>query len=238
MSASPSTSLFTTLARTPVPAAAMAEKKGAYGTTSSDTAFRKTWDTQEYAAKGAAREAKEREEGKARYEAKLAGRKYVPRASTPPDAKDSASRTARLDVASNVGKTTLVPAGSSVGKRGRGAGFYCADCDLTFKDNLQFVDHLNSKQHLSNIGESGEVRRATLQEVKDRLSWLQQRKEEEEKDKNLDKLAFQERLKHSYDQEEERREERRRKRREKRRKTQDGVGHDIDHEGRGPGIIA
>ncbi|KAI4129989.1 MAG: hypothetical protein LQ347_003545 [Umbilicaria vellea] len=176
-------------------------KKNAYGTTTSDTSFRKTWDRAEYAAKAEVRETKIKEEGKARYEAKLEGRKYIPRVSTPPDAKETESRAQRLDVSSNVGKTTLVPAGAATGKRGRGAGFYCADCDLTFKDNLQFVDHLNSRQHLQNTGQSGEVKRATLEEVRERLEWLKRKREEERE-----------------------REEKRRKRNEKRRKTKDGVG--------------
>jgi len=151
------------------------QKENAYGGATSDTA-RRTWDKEEYAAKAAHREDRRREEGKARYEAKLEGKTYHSRrASTPEDAKATESRASRLDVAANVGKVTLVPAGSAVGKRGKGAGFYCGDCDLTFKDNLQFVEHLNSKQHLVNVGETGEVKRATLDEVRERLAWLKRK---------------------------------------------------------------
>lgn len=32
-------------------------------------------------------------------------------------------------------------------KKGKQFGFYCDICNLTFKDTLQFVDHLNSKPH-------------------------------------------------------------------------------------------
>ncbi|KAI4118459.1 MAG: hypothetical protein LQ345_001487 [Seirophora villosa] len=190
----------------------------------SDTSFRKTWDRAEYAQKAAEREASHKEESKARFEAKSLGQKYHPRrASTPPDAKETISRQARLDVASNVGKTTLVPAGASTGKRGRGAGFYCQDCDLTFKDNLQFVDHLNSKQHLSNTGQSGDVKRATLEEVRERLEWLARKKREEAEaaEKVVD---LGERLEKREEEMEKEREEKRRKRREKRRKTEGGVG--------------
>ena len=200
----------------------MSSKENAYGSKSSDTSFRKTWDKEEYAAKAKEREAKEREEGKARYEAKLAGKKYIPRAVTPPDAKETASRNSRLDVAANVGKTTIVPAGSAIGKRGKGAGFYCSDCDLTFKDNLQFVDHLNSKQHLVAIGESGQVKKATLEDVKDRLAWLKRKRDEEKKEADIKDLE--QRLQHREEEDERRRDEKRRKRREKRRKTKDGLG--------------
>ena len=200
----------------------------------SDT-FRKTWDRAEYAQKAKEREAREREEGKARYEAKLAGKKYVRRASTPPDAKETESRAQRLNVASNVGKITLVPAGSAVGKRGKGAGFYCEACDLTFKDNLQWVDHLNSKQHLSNIGESGEVRKAGVEEVRERLAYLKRKRDEQVKEASL--VDLKERIKLREEEDEKKREEKRRKRREKRRKTEGGVGHQIEFDSRDDGII-
>lgn len=188
---------------------------------SGDTDFRKTWDRSEYAAKAADHESKQKEESKARYEAKLAGKKYHRRASTPPDARDTAARTSRLNVGDKVGKTMLVPAGAAVGKRGRGAGFYCEDCDLTFKDNLQMVDHLNSKQHLMATGETGEVKVATLQEVRERLRWLKRKKEEEMMNATVDLEA---RLDVAREREEKEREERRQKRNEKRRKTKGGVG--------------
>lgn len=200
----------------------MSERKaGAYGTNASDTSFRKTWDKEEYAAKAAEREAKSKEESKARYEAKLAGKTYHRRASTPPDARNTEARKARLDVASQVGKQTLVPAGSAVGKRGKGAGFYCPDCDLTYKDNLQLVEHLNSRQHLIAIGQTGIVEKATVEDVRQRLAWLKRKKEEE---KELGEVSLEKRLEVSKEREEREREERRRKRNEKRRKTKDGVG--------------
>ncbi|KAI4246196.1 MAG: hypothetical protein L6R42_009993, partial [Xanthoria sp. 1 TBL-2021] len=67
----------------------------------SDTSFRKTWDRTEYALKAAERESHTKEESKARFEAKAQGKKYYPRASTPPDAKETVSRAARLDVSAN-----------------------------------------------------------------------------------------------------------------------------------------
>ncbi|KAK0640351.1 U4/U6.U5 small nuclear ribonucleoprotein component snu23 [Lasiodiplodia hormozganensis] len=198
------------------------QKSGAYGANSaSDTSFRKTWDRAEYAAKAAEHDAKIKEEGKARYEAALQGKKYVRRASTPPDARETEARKSRLDVGSMVGKTMLIPAGSAVGKKGRGAGFYCEACDLTFKDNLQFVEHLNSKQHLVATGQSGEVRRATVQEVRDRLAWLKRKREEEKKEEVVDLGS---RLEQAREREDREREEKRRKRNEKRRKTAGGVG--------------
>lgn len=199
----------------------MSERKGAYGAASSDTSFRRTWDREEYAAKAAEREQTRKEEGKARHEAAVAGRKYIRRPSTPPDARDTEARQARLNVADQVGRTQLVPAGATQGKRGKGAGFYCDACDLTFKDNLQFVEHLNSKQHLVNTGESGEVQRATLEDVKERFEWLKRKRDEE---KARDAVDLSTRIEVAKEQEEREREEKRKKRNEKRRKTKDGVG--------------
>ncbi|MCJ1310654.1 hypothetical protein MMC25_004320 [Agyrium rufum] len=190
-------------------------KSNAYGTSNSDTSFRRTWNKEEYAAKGAERDAKTREDGKAQYEAKLAGKKYIRRASTPPDAKFAEARTKRLDVASRVGQTTLVPAGAGTGKRGKSAGFYCEACDLTFKDNLQFLDHENSQQHLIATGQTGKVERATIEQVRQTLAWLKRKRDEEDKGDITD---LKQRLEDRAEEEERLREERRERTREKRRK--------------------
>ncbi|KAF3394738.1 U4/U6.U5 small nuclear ribonucleoprotein component snu23 [Talaromyces pinophilus] len=212
----------------------MADKRSAYGTASTDTDFRKTWNREEYAQRAAETEAKNKAESKARYEAKLAGKKWH----APVDfstLEATSSRVQRLDVASMVGKTTMVPAGAAVGKRGRGAGFYCSDCDLTFKDNIQLVEHLNSKQHLIAIGESGEVKRASVEDVRMRLRWLAYKKrEKEEEDRKAFNLDLGARLKDREEQDAKEREERRAKRREKRRAVKQ---EEDDWEGR-LGIIA
>ncbi|GAB7366206.1 hypothetical protein MBLNU230_g7766t1 [Neophaeotheca triangularis] len=201
----------------------MPTNQGAYGATAGNdtTGFRKTWDREEYAAKAAETAAKEREEGKARYEAKLAGKKYHARASTPPDAKFTEARRARINVADRIGTSELVAAGGGQGKRGQSAGFYCKSCDLTFKDNLQLVEHENSKQHLVAIGETGEVQIASLEEVKARFWWLVEKRE---KERELENVGLEERLGLTQEAIDEERAEKRRRRNEKRRKTKDGLG--------------
>ena len=124
------------------------------------------------------------------------------------------ARTARVDVASLVGKTMLVPAGSGVGKRGKSAGFYCEACDLTFRDSPSWIEHLNSKQHLSNTGQSMEVRRATLEEVRERLRYLNRKRKEAMQKEELD---LDTRLGQRREEEEREREAKRQKRNEKRR---------------------
>jgi U4/U6.U5 tri-snRNP component SNU23 len=187
----------------------MPEHKGAYETKASDTDFRKKYDRAEYAQKAAEREAKEKEEGKARYEAKLAGKKYY----KPLDGTETltTARASRLDVSQNVGKVMLMPAGAATGKRGRGAGFWCEACDLTFKDNLQWVEHENSMQHLRAIGQTGEVKRAGVEEVRARIEAIWEKMEEE---RRQDVKTLGERLEVRQKEEEREREERRKKRRE------------------------
>ncbi|KAK4146036.1 uncharacterized protein C8A04DRAFT_35313 [Dichotomopilus funicola] len=210
--------------------------KSAYGQAAGDTDFRKKYDLDEYASKAAAREAAEKEERKLRYEAKLAGKKYY----KPLDGSESltTARSATHDFSKLVGTSTLVPAGAGVGKRGRGAGFYCDACDLTFKDNLQWVEHTNSMQHQRAIGATGEVRRASAREVRERIEALWEREEERRKGMVVDLKA---RLEVRREEEEREREEKRRKRKEgeerKRREREEAVkvkreyGEDVRIEG-------
>ncbi|OHE96849.1 hypothetical protein CORC01_07816 [Colletotrichum orchidophilum] len=215
----------------------MADKKAsAYGAPAGDTDFRKTYDLDEYAAKAKDREAKEKEEAKARYEAKLAGKKYY-KPLTGDETLTQARRNV-LDLSAQVGKTQLVPAGAGVGKRGRGAGFYCEACDLTFKDNKQFVEHLNTPQHLANTGQKTEVKRATAEEVRDRIEWHWQRKLDLEKEKATslqDRLALreEENLKEAEERRRKRKEaeERRRAGKEAAEKVKTEYGDDVRIEG-------
>lgn len=208
----------------------MAERQSAYGAPASDTDFRKTWNREEYAAKAKAEEDARKEESKARYEAKLEGKKWHKHVDMS-ELDATSARGARLDVASMVGKTTMVPATAGMGKKGKGAGFYCEACDLTYKDNIQYIEHLNSKQHLINTGQSGEVKRATLQDVRDRIDLLKARKRHrEDEERKLAELDIKARIQSAEDRDAAEREEKRRKRNEKRRKG--GVKQEDEWEGR------
>lgn len=131
----------------------------------------------------------------------------------------TSARRSRINFAENLNKVQLVASGSGVGKRGKSAGFYCETCDLTFKDSLQWVDHLNSKQHLSATGQTGEVARAGLQEVLERLEWLKEKKREQEKGAEWDLKA---RLEEHAKEEEEKRKVKREKRKELRKRKRVG----------------
>ncbi|EOA91998.1 uncharacterized protein SETTUDRAFT_162537 [Exserohilum turcica Et28A] len=133
-----------------------------------------------------------------------------------------------------IGKQTLTSAAAAVGKRGRGAGAYCAACDLTFKDNIQYIEHLNSRQHLIATGQSGEVRRATLQEVRDRLRYLKRKREE---DKALEVTDLDARLAMNKEQLEKDAEEKRRLRNEKRRAKKKADSNAMEWKVEGDGVI-
>jgi U4/U6.U5 tri-snRNP component SNU23 len=114
----------------------MADKKaGAYGAKpgGGDTDFRKTYDREEYARRADERARREKEEGAARYQAKLEGKTYHrPRAGTPEDLKETTARSTRFDPTSMIGKTTLIAAGSGVGKKNKSLGIWCDVCELAF----------------------------------------------------------------------------------------------------------
>jgi U4/U6.U5 tri-snRNP component SNU23 len=142
-----------------------------------DTDFRKKWDRATYAELGREREEREREEAKARYEAKLGIKPKLKKAPTDEETRPISARK-KQDWSAVTGKSYLVPLGASVGRKGKGAGFYCDACDETFKDNNSWVDHINSKQHLQKTGQSFYQEKATLEECLAHLEMLKQRKAE------------------------------------------------------------
>ncbi|KAF3918695.1 hypothetical protein AA313_de0207292 [Arthrobotrys entomopaga] len=171
----------------------MSKPKGVYDNAATgDTSFRRKWDREEYAQKAAERQAREAKERKDRYEAKLAGKKYIPERDNIEDEKkydDSKmieARRDRIKLDENLNKVQIVPLGSAGGRRGKGAGYYCAACDLNFTNSLEFVEHLNSKQHLHATGQTDTVERATLEMVRERLEWLKQRKRDQNKAEEFD----------------------------------------------------
>ncbi|KAK9234952.1 hypothetical protein V1525DRAFT_411383 [Lipomyces kononenkoae] len=197
----------------------MSERKAVYGAPPPETG-RKTWDEEAILQQVRDRAAQQNEARESRSR----------RAPTPPDAREIEMRRQRLNLDQDLNKVTLVPAGASaVGKKGRGAGFYCEACDLTFKDSLQWVDHLNSKQHLRATGQTETQERATLKDVQDRLEWLRRKRDEENQGQMYDiKKRIAERQRIEEEERRMRREKRMQKRREKRAQAQETTGHEDD----------
>jgi U4/U6.U5 tri-snRNP component SNU23 len=103
------------------------------------------------------------------------------------------------------------------------------------RDNIQYVEHLNSKQHLVATGQSGEVRRATLEEVRDRLRYLKRKRDE---DKFQEVTDLDTRLALNRSKIEEEAEERRRKRNEKRRAKKKEDSTAMEWNIQGDGVIS
>ncbi|KAI8916830.1 hypothetical protein BC831DRAFT_432001 [Entophlyctis helioformis] len=146
---------------------------GVYGT-KGDTGFRRTWDKDEYAKKAVLRQAGQlkRTEETERVQRVMdedarraeAGEKpLVPSLIT--------ARDGDLGFAASVGKTVVVDTSD-----GTQPGFHCALCDRTYKDNMTFLDHLNSIQHLKAAGYAPRAQRSTVEQVRARLLFHKQAK--------------------------------------------------------------
>lgn len=104
-----------------------------------------------------------------------------------------------------------------------------------FRDNIQYVEHLNSKQHLVATGQSGEVRRATLQEVRDRLRYLKRKRDE---NKFLEVIDLDARLAMNKEKQDQEADEKRRLRNEKRRAKKKTDDNAMEWKVEGDGIIS
>jgi U4/U6.U5 tri-snRNP component SNU23 len=77
------------------------------------------------------------------------------------------ARQERIDLSTSINKTQLVPSVQA-------SGFFCKTCNLTFKDNASYVDHLNSRKHQHNLGIEMMVEKSTVDQVKTRIDyWVQ-----------------------------------------------------------------
>ncbi|KAI7897522.1 uncharacterized protein BX663DRAFT_444912 [Cokeromyces recurvatus] len=153
----------------------------AYGSgKAKDTDFRRTWDRDVYAAKAKEREARDRM-AEINEERKKQG---LPPLKPKKDPKDEEKKKAlthregKVDLEANVGKIQVV---QSIDSR-KQPGFYCKACDVTIKDSVTYLDHLNGRKHLSNVGVSTKVEKADLNAVKERLAMLKRKRENPEKE--------------------------------------------------------
>ncbi|CCH44679.1 Zinc finger RNA-binding protein [Wickerhamomyces ciferrii] len=124
---------------------------------------RRTWDKEEFSKQGALR--REKEQNKTIE--KVEGVSQIDRDS--------------LNFNKDLNKRQVI-ASNVVSTRGKSFGFYCEVCDLTFKDNLKYVDHLNSKPHLIRSGELNQQIEVTLDDVKQRYEMLVKKMEEQQND--------------------------------------------------------
>jgi len=159
-----------------------------------DHSQRKSWDKAVYEKKAKERELHELQDDEPK-------RKAVSLF----DMKPAQAREKELDLASKVGKFTVITATTPLGQQG---GFYCDACDCVIKDSQNYLDHINGKKHQRALGTSLRPERATLAQVKSKL------KESRHKKKEDPELDLEERLERLREQEEQRKNEKNRKKKE------------------------
>jgi len=160
------------------------KKESAYGAPAAGTDFRKTWDKAEYEARAKQRDEEERERMKEADEALKKGkkprRKHV---DLPKPTELMKQREAPLELNKNQNKTMIVQ-GSL---RGPGApGFYCDVCNRTSKDSSSYLDHLNSRFHLRQLGQKTQVARSTIDQVRAKIAEMREATKQQAASKQYD----------------------------------------------------
>lgn len=138
-----------------------------YGNNAAGTSSaRRTWDRTEYEIKAQERIAAEKEEFEAK---KSGGKKKVKVIDKGPKPKRDflKPREYKVDLESKVGKQVVINKTTPSAETG---GYYCDVCDCVVKDSINFLDHINGKNHQRNIGFSMKVKRSTTDDVRQRLA--------------------------------------------------------------------
>jgi len=116
-----------------------------------------------------------------------------------------------LELEKNLGKTIVVQA---AGGRGPGQpGFYCEVCNRNHKDTAGYLDHINSRAHLRRLGQSTNISRSTVEQVRARIAMLREKTKEQAAAKNYD---FEKRIQEIRDKETQERAQKRQQKKERR----------------------
>uniref|UniRef100_A0A183CFZ4 U1-type domain-containing protein n=1 Tax=Globodera pallida TaxID=36090 RepID=A0A183CFZ4_GLOPA len=129
---------------------------------------RRTWDRSEYAIKAQERVNVEREALEIKKGIKPAPKgPKIHREMLKP-------REYKVDLESKVGRQVVINKTTPSSETG---GYYCNICDCVVKDSINFLDHINGKNHQRNLGFSMKVKKSTVDEVRERLSMKKAEKE-------------------------------------------------------------
>ncbi|KAJ9111300.1 hypothetical protein QFC20_002591 [Naganishia adeliensis] len=199
----------------------MSEKTGAYGAKASEGSFRRKFDVEAATAKAKEQDKASYEHAKAAEQAAAKGKKPPrPKSDLPKPTQALQARTRDLEIEKNLGKTIVVNSGAGA----KGPGFYCELCRRTLKDSIAYLDHVNGRSHLARLGQTTQVSRSTLDQVRAHIAYLRSSTAEKVTSKNFD---FDARLKAIKEQEEkvrrEKKEAKKRKREEVRQNAMKGI---------------
>ncbi|KAJ1826222.1 U4/U6.U5 snRNP associated protein [Coemansia sp. RSA 2708] len=143
--------------------------KNAYGQDTAGDSFRKQWDAAAYAQKAHDREQQQQldEANEERRHKGLKPRTAAPKPAPPRDLLEARKTSVNLD--KMVGTSQIVQASAAAAGQ---PGFYCKDCDVTVKDSLSFLDHINGKKHQRLLNRKMQVPTETLDDVLKKLDQM------------------------------------------------------------------
>ncbi|KHN74986.1 Putative zinc finger protein [Toxocara canis] len=138
---------------------------------------RRKWDREEY-------EQKARERLLAEKEAEEKAKRKPLRFPDEPKVKRELlkAREYKVDLESKVGRTVVINKTTPSAETG---GYYCDVCDCVVKDSINFLDHINGKNHQRNMGMSMKIKRSTVDEVRQRFAFKKAEAEIKKKEYDL-----------------------------------------------------
>ncbi|KAJ1668036.1 U4/U6.U5 snRNP associated protein [Coemansia sp. RSA 25] len=193
----------------------------AYGESKKSDGFRRTWDNDAYAKKARDREQQSRlaDEDEERRRKGLRP-KHRTLDARPAEARELLqSRKQAVDLEGMVGKVQIVQASTAASGQ---PGFYCKVCDVTVKDSLSYLDHINGKNHQRMLNRSMKVASETVSDV---LAKLQSLRELKRRQQTKEEYNFQEQVSRQQQAEQLKR-DKRREARKRQRRAKKGTGPD------------
>ncbi|KAG8745723.1 hypothetical protein FRC10_007203 [Ceratobasidium sp. 414] len=193
----------------------MSEKVGAYGGKASEAGFRRKWDKEEYTQKAKEKDEAEKKRMQENEELMKKGtlnrkRPRKAKEELPKPTELMKQREHDLGLDKNLNKTIIV---QNAGGKGPGQpGFYCDLCQRTCKDTSGYLDHVNSRQHLRRLGQTTQIARSTLDQVRARIALLREKTKEASTARTFD---FEKRLQEVRDTENAARAEKKRRKQER-----------------------
>lgn len=151
----------------------MAGEKDSGPGTGNTSQFRRTWDTQEYRIRARERELSLRDRS-----APVTEDNAAPGANNNDGqiagvggyslVTETLHNKVKKDINAKVNTVELISLNPS-DPTSHAPGYHCSSCNLTLRDNLSYLDHLNSRRHLMAIGVVARMSRSTVQDVQNRL---------------------------------------------------------------------
>ncbi|PWN90531.1 hypothetical protein FA10DRAFT_266986 [Acaromyces ingoldii] len=183
------------------------------------------WDLEEYAQRARERDREDRENAQENEERLRKGQKPLTheqrnrrrREELPKPTETLKAREKDLEIEKNLNKTLMVDNVGGAGGGRKGPGFYCEVCNRTFKDSLAYLDHVNGRLHLRKLGQTTQVERSTLEQVRAKLAQLRAQHADKASDRQYD---FDARLQEIADKEQREREARKDEKRKQKQRVQ------------------